>query len=127
MFWEKDVPLNDDKFLKESFRMERSVFSLLMSRLDCLKKRDTNYRNAIPLDKRIAIAVYSLGSSTEYRTIGRLFGVAPKTVCKIFHEFCKAVVVELTEEYITSNFLAEAKIAECVQGYWFSSISWCNW
>ncbi|XP_015037714.1 uncharacterized protein [Drosophila pseudoobscura] len=82
-FWEKDVPENNEAFFKESFRMERHCFDILVNRLEVLRKKDTNCRAAIPLEKRIAIALYTLGSSSEYRTVGRLFGVAPNSVCNV--------------------------------------------
>jgi len=59
--------------------MEKRTFSFLVDRLGVLRKKDTNWRNAIPLEKRIAIALYTLGSSAEYLSIGRLFGVAQNT------------------------------------------------
>ncbi|XP_017490881.1 PREDICTED: uncharacterized protein LOC108379074 [Rhagoletis zephyria] len=37
-------------------------------------------RKAIPLEKRVAIALYALGSSAEYRSIANLFGVGKSTV-----------------------------------------------
>ncbi|XP_041564752.1 uncharacterized protein LOC121467393 [Drosophila elegans] len=54
--WELDVPENTDAFFKESFRVEREHFNTLVEQLQGLKKKDTNFRDAIPLDKRIAIA-----------------------------------------------------------------------
>ncbi|XP_034487551.1 protein ANTAGONIST OF LIKE HETEROCHROMATIN PROTEIN 1-like [Drosophila innubila] len=115
--WKKDVPKNDYHFFKESFRMERSTFDMLVSRLETLNKKDTNFKNAIPLNKRTAIALYTLGSTAEYQAVGRLFGVSPNSVCNILHEFCRAIVLEFTDEYMTPNFLTESKIDEYVQGF----------
>ncbi|KAL7740206.1 hypothetical protein ACLKA6_003910 [Drosophila palustris] len=117
VFWERDIPANDERFFKESFRMERPTFALLVSRLGILKKKDTNFRNAIPLEKRIAIALYTLGSSAEYRAIGSMFGVSSNSVCNILHEFCRALVLEFTDEYLTPNFLTDSYVDECVQGF----------
>jgi len=82
------VPENDDLFFKESFRMERPTFDMLVSRLDILRKKDST-------DKRIAIALYTLGSTAEYRAVGRLFGVSPNNVCNILHEFCRVIVLDI--------------------------------
>ncbi|KAL7725835.1 hypothetical protein ACLKA6_015917 [Drosophila palustris] len=67
--------------------------------------------------KRIAIALYTLGSSAEYRAIGSMFGVSSNSVCNIQHEFCRALVLEFTDEYLTPNFLTDSYVDECVQGF----------
>jgi len=67
---------------------EEIPIQILTERLKGLTKQDTIMRKAIPLEKRIAKALYILGSSSEYRTVGRLFGVSDSMVCKILQEFC---------------------------------------
>ncbi|XP_075154536.1 uncharacterized protein LOC142228101 [Haematobia irritans] len=104
-------------FFKESFRVDTETFGLLVSLLNAIQKQDTCFRLAIPLEKRIAIALYALGSSAEYRTIGRLFGVSASSVCNILHEFCKIVIKVLGEEYLPSQFITEEKVNECVSGF----------
>ena len=54
--------MNGDIFFKEAFRMERDKFDILVQHLKGLEKQDTNMRMSIPLEKRIAIALYALGS-----------------------------------------------------------------
>lgn len=117
VFWEKDIPESTAEFFKESFRLEKDIFLLLVQRLEVLRKQDTKFRNAIPLEKRIAIALYTLGSSSEYRTIGRLFGVSPNSVCNILHEFCRAIIKEFSEEYLPPNFITKNTVEECVKGF----------
>jgi len=48
-------------------------------------------RACIPLEKRVAIALYALGSSAEYRTVAHLFGVGRSTVGKMVLDFCYSV------------------------------------
>ena len=60
-----------------------------------IEKSNTNMRPSIPLEKRVGIALYSLGSSAEYKIISSLFGVGRSTVGEIMVEFCKAVCSEL--------------------------------
>ncbi|XP_070854324.1 uncharacterized protein [Drosophila suzukii] len=115
--WENDIPENNDEFFKECFRMEKSTFLFLVDRLGVLRKKDTNWRNAIPLEKRIAIALYILGSSAEYRSIERLFGVAQNTVCKILHEFCRALIFEFASEFMSPDYLTPEKVDECIKGF----------
>lgn len=89
-FWEKDVSLFDDHKFKNYFRVDRATFKYLVERLANLKKQDTTWHFAIPLDKRIAVGLYALGSSAEYRTIASLFGIGRTTVGEI--------VLELVDE-----------------------------
>ncbi|XP_054089793.1 uncharacterized protein LOC105219985 [Zeugodacus cucurbitae] len=116
-FWELDVAYNSDKFFKESFRMSRESFSTLCNELSHIGKHNTTYRECIPLEKRIAIALYTLGSSAEYRTIGRLFGVSKASVCCILKDFCRGVWDKLSSKYLTCSFLTQEKITECVEGF----------
>ncbi|KAI8123866.1 putative nuclease HARBI1 [Lucilia cuprina] len=80
-FWEKDVPLMSEEIFIENFRM------------------NTTYRKSIPLEKRVAIAVYTLRSSAEYASVGHIFGVSKAT------------------EYLSSDIINETKIMDCVDGF----------
>ncbi|XP_067648012.1 uncharacterized protein [Eurosta solidaginis] len=115
--WEVDCQKNGPKFFKENFRMTRSSFEKLCIRLQKMKKKDTNYRNAIPLEKRVAIALYALGSSSEYRSIASLFGVGKATVCKILIEFCNEVWACMAREYFKSFPLTRTGIEQGVADF----------
>ena len=87
------VPRTTNKQFKENFRIERSTFLELVQQIGPhLQKNDTALRVAIPVEQRIALSLYSLGSSTELRTIGHLFGIGKSTADSILHEFCSTVV-----------------------------------
>lgn len=90
-FWERDVPKMDDNVFKDIFRVSKSSFTKICEKTKDLAKTDTNMRACIPLGKRVAIALYALGSSAEYRTVAALFGVGRTTVGKIVLEFCHSV------------------------------------
>uniref|UniRef100_A0A0A1X2C0 Putative nuclease HARBI1 n=2 Tax=Zeugodacus cucurbitae TaxID=28588 RepID=A0A0A1X2C0_ZEUCU len=90
-FWETNCNRNDDHFFKEHFRMSRSSFDILCGLLNRMKRADTNWRKAITLEKRVAIALFTLGTSIKYREISELFGVGISTVCEILFEFCEEV------------------------------------
>lgn len=112
------MPLMSDFLFKENFRMTLPIFNLLCDKLSCLQKEDTVLRKAISLKKRIAIAIYALGSSAEYRSIGNLFGVGRTTVGEILIEFCEAVWTVLKLENM--NFfesLTSAKLKDCIHGF----------
>ncbi|XP_055845403.1 uncharacterized protein LOC129911591 [Episyrphus balteatus] len=116
-FWEEDIPKNDDQFFKENFRTTRENFEILCFHLRNLKKNDTQFRKSIPLPKRIAIALYTLGSSAEYRSVANLFGVGKCTVGNILHEFCEEVWKVLHPIYLSAYPLTEDKIKENVEGF----------
>ena len=77
----------------ENFRMSRGTFLYLCAELKSLEKRDTVMRRAIPLEQRVAIALWRLATNGDYRTIAHLFGVSRAFVCD-------AIVQVLLPKYI---------------------------
>lgn len=116
-FWEVDCQKGDDSFFKNNFRMTRMVFKELCLLLHGLRKCDTNMRAAIPLEKRVAIGLYALGSSAEYRTIGNMFGIGKSTVCSILLEFCNEVWKVLAPMYLKNFPLTKNKIENLCQEF----------
>ncbi|EDV97093.1 GH14854 [Drosophila grimshawi] len=116
-FWEKDIPASTEAEFKQHFRMEQEYFDILVQLLPELRKNDTNFRKAIPIEKRIAIALYTLGSTAEYRVVGKLFGISMSMVGKILNDFCQAVKRVLSQEYLPKEFLTQQKLEECVTGF----------
>ncbi|XP_017490032.1 PREDICTED: uncharacterized protein LOC108378255 [Rhagoletis zephyria] len=117
MFWEIDCQCNGEEFFRNNFRMMRSSFNKLCGLLSCLERKDTNFRKAISLEKRVAIALYALGSSSEYRSVGNMFGIAKSTVCLIVLEFCKQAWIVLDPVYLNHFPLSREKIRECMSGF----------
>ncbi|CAF1234105.1 unnamed protein product [Adineta ricciae] len=94
-WWSDIVPNMTEKQFKDNFRIQRSTFAQLVDRIGkYVKKEDTVLRLAIPVDKRIACALYLLGTTGELRTIGHLFGIGKCSAANILHDFCY-VIVEL--------------------------------
>lgn len=94
------VPQMDDKAFKENFRVTKKTFDFLVDSLQCLKKQDTNFRKAIPVRKRIAVALFYLSSAAEYRVISALFGIGKSTACEIVDEFCSCVIKLLMPKFV---------------------------
>ena len=63
-------------------------------------KQNTRFRKAISLKKRVAITLWVLATTVEYRTVGHLFGIACCTVCCIVKDTCKAIITVLLIKYI---------------------------
>ena len=61
----------------ENFRMSQSTFTYLCNELrQTIQRRDTVMRKAIPVELRVALTLWRLAMTTNYRTIGHLFGVS---------------------------------------------------
>lgn len=71
----------------------------------------------ISLQKRVAIALFALGSAGEYRVVSELFGVGKSTVCAILMEFCEEVWQALSTQYIKKLPPTQEVVTECVNGF----------
>ena len=80
----------DDLKWKINFRVNRAAFRYLCTSLSANLQRSTVVCVPISVEKRIANALWRLGTNVEYRTISHLFGVSISTVCIIVHEVCKS-------------------------------------
>lgn len=106
-WWETTQPhLSDDDF-RGNFRMSRTTFTYVVSVCESMRRVDTNKRQAIPLEKRIAIGIYRLASSAEDRTVANAFGVSRASVNIIFREFCEVVVRHLEPRFVRFPTLHE--------------------
>lgn len=85
---------------KRNFRVSRRTFYHLCSELSGCLQRSSTVRAAIPVEKRVAITLWRLGTNVEYRTISHLFGVGVSTACVIVHDVCKSIVDVLLRKYI---------------------------
>lgn len=97
--------------------MRRDSFKRLVLKLRNLERMDTNMRKSIPLEKRIAICLYALRSSSEYRTVANLFGVGRTTVGQIVLEFCEEIYSTLKNDYLNFYPPTQEKITEIVTGF----------
>ena len=48
-----------------------------------LEKRDTQFRRAIPIEKRVAIALWRLSTGSLFRTVAKTFLVCKSTAVQI--------------------------------------------
>ncbi|XP_028995729.2 uncharacterized protein LOC114848960 [Betta splendens] len=85
----------------DKFRMSRETFFYLCDKLrPRLARQDTSFRLALPVEKRVAVALWRLASNVEYRTISSLFGVGKSTVCRCVRDMCHAIVALLSSLYL---------------------------
>ncbi|XP_064605786.1 uncharacterized protein LOC135470681 [Liolophura sinensis] len=69
-----------------------------------IEKSDTHLRKCIPVEQRVAVALWTLATNVEYRTIGHLFGISRSSVCIIVKEVCNAIHQTLLFKYIYLPF-----------------------
>ena len=89
---------------KRHFRVNRTTFQHLCTelsgKLQHASTSSTSMRTAVSVEKRVAIALWQVGTNVEYRTISHLFGVGISTACVIVREVCRAIVDVLLKRYI---------------------------
>ena len=88
--------------------------------IGALEKMTTRFREAKPVSKRIAIALWRLATGIDYRTIGQRFGVGRSTCCKITHQVCDSIVKVLLKRFIrivgTNEQIQETKRGFAIMG-----------
>lgn len=78
---------------KEHFRVNRDTFRFLCQILaNDIQKQDTQFRNAVPVWKRVATALWRLGTSECYRSVGLNFGLGKATAKIITNDVVRALV-----------------------------------
>ena len=112
----------DDDWL-ENFGLSKSTFYYLCEKLTpIIEQQNTQMRQAICVEHRIAITLWCLATCSEYRTIGYMFGVACSTVCMIVHDACKAIVHVFVD--VSIKFPQGSELCNIVgsrqNGVWFS-------
>jgi hypothetical protein len=90
-----EVILQDERqsrYWKEHFRMQKTTFLRLVEMVRPeICKRNTVFRDAIPPEKRVAIALWRLAGGASFRTIATHFDVGKSSCVTITKEFCKAL------------------------------------
>ena len=88
--WEKRNDENFRESLKEEFRIYPNTFVDIVNLYEgSILKQDTKFRKAVPIEKRVAIALWQLATRDSYRSPGKTFGVAKYTAVSITHDFCE--------------------------------------
>lgn len=100
-FWTLAESFDDDQW-KAQFRVSRTTFDFLLEEVGpVVERRRTNYRNPIEPRRRLAIALWYLACSGEYRSIARLFGVGIATVCMIVRQVTAAILQRLYHRFVS--------------------------
>ena len=101
-FWDYIINKTfSDKDWYENFRVRRRTFKYLCEKLrPHIEKETTRLRYPISVELRVAVTLWFLATSNDYRTLSHLFGISKASVCMIIREVCRAIVENLTKQYI---------------------------
>ena len=106
----------NDRDFRENFRMSKDTYHFLCQELDIhIRKRNTNFRQCIKVEKRVAITLWRLATNAEYRTISHLFAVGRSTCCTIANETCKIITEHLMPNYI--RFPSDRRLLETIRDF----------
>ena len=60
-----------------------------------IQREDTNFREAVPVAKRIAASLWKLGTGESYRSVGVSFGLGTSTTFYVTESFMDALLSHL--------------------------------
>ena len=89
-----------DHWWKENFHMSRATFEYICRLVGpAIARQNTRMRDAIPVEKRVAVSLWRLATGKCYRSCGLMIGLAKPTVVKCCHEFVEAIC-RLQDDFI---------------------------
>ena len=94
-FWFEQLFLNryQDHLWREHFRVSRDTFEHICGLVGPqLVRQNTILREAITVEKRVAVALWRLATGNSYRTVGLTFGIGRCTAMNVKDEFCSALM-----------------------------------
>ena len=100
-WWEKVWNHHDDKRFKQTFRVSRSTFNLILSRIRHKLERQTLCEEPISPELCLAICLYRMGRG-DY-SIAEMVGLARPTVTMIVNEVNHMIVSCLWQEFVSSH------------------------
>ena len=74
-FFPEIVGTWDNKYFKENFRVSRDTFHYLCAELGTVLQREHVVKRPLSMEQCVAMTLWRLGTTVEYRTIAHLFGV----------------------------------------------------
>ena len=86
---------NDESFdfqWKDDFWISRKTFESVFEIVrQMLQKQNTQLRNAIPIEKRVVVAIWRLATGDSYRAVGKTSRIGKSTAVSITHDFYKGL------------------------------------
>jgi hypothetical protein len=105
----------NDKQWYENFRVTKDTFEFILVEVSQdITRKDTIMSKAIPPKHRLALILYYLASTVEYRTVSNLFGVSTAFVCLCVRDVCEAIRKRLMK---IINFPRGDNLVKVIQEY----------
>jgi len=99
--WEDVITTWTPRDWVENIRMSQQTFMHICDMLrPHIEKASTKFRPAIPVEKRVMIALWKLATNIEFRSLAMLFNVGRSTACTIFHAVVNSINDVLGPKYI---------------------------
>ena len=104
-----------DELWYANFRVRKQTFSLILEKVERdICRISTPMRKAVSVRRRLALKLYFLASTAEYRTIGNLFGVSRSFTCQCVKEVCCAIIKQFPKAI---TFPKGDELHQVLQGY----------
>ena len=85
---------------KEHFRVNRSTFMKIVDLVrPHMETKNTNYRPACMLEKKVAAALWRLANGHSYRSIGLTLGMGKSSATFYTHQFCEVMCL-MRKEFV---------------------------
>ena len=94
-FWFEQLAVTrfQDHLWREHFRVSRNTFEHICGLVGPeLVRQNTILRQAISVEKQVAVALWRLATGNSYRTVGLTFGIGRCTAMNLKDEFCTALL-----------------------------------
>lgn len=105
----------EDEFKKE-MRVGRDLFDYLCTVVGpFMVREDTKFRKAVPVRRKVAMALKRLGTGMGYRELAQWFGHGMITIQRCTLEFCQVVVERLEPLFV--SWPNEEQLRVCEQGF----------
>ncbi|KAH1170850.1 hypothetical protein KIL84_006468 [Mauremys mutica] len=113
-WWDRIVlQVWDESQWLRNFRMRKGTFLELCDLLSpVLKRKDTQMRAALTVQKRVAIALWKLATPDSYRSVANHFGVGKSTVGVAVMQVANAIV-----ELLLSKVVTLGKVQVIIDGF----------
>ena len=90
--WNSQSMAGCDDYWRQEFRFSKETFMEIIRVVrPYLEKQNTNFRRAIPIEGRVAIAVWRLSTGNSYRSVASTFGCGKSTAIEITRDVCKII------------------------------------
>lgn len=94
----KEIQISDPKDFQNYFRMNVHIYNKLLSMVEPLiTKMDTNMRESISPNERLALTLRYLATGRTFEDLKYSAVIAPTTISKIVMETCEAIITVLKD------------------------------